>query len=175
MSKKFNVQKHTDDINSSFGTSSGWLKPLDELFDNIRKRMQWYVDDNTRLREENKNLKDEHYKDRELKRLNKELEETKDNLYRGFPIYKDEFDNIEKWQQSHMEKMHPRKPQKKIVKYWAESPDYNYVFSPFNLGISQKCYCETCRKKAFKKARGDEEKYQKLLEKYDVEFDFTRW
>lgn len=54
MSKKFNIQKLTDDLNSSFRINSEWLKPLDELFDNIRNRMQLYVDDNTRLREESK-------------------------------------------------------------------------------------------------------------------------
>lgn len=174
MSKKFNVHKYTDDINSSFGTSSGWLKPLDELFDNIRNRMQWYVDDNVRLREENEKLKSEHYKDDEIKRLNKELEETKDNLYRGFPIFEDEDVKIRNWQKEHLKNMHPEPP-KKIIKYWAEGPNYNYVFKPFELGIVQKCYCETCRKKAFKEAKGDLEKYEKLLKKYDVEFDFTRW
>lgn len=175
MSKKFNIQKLTDNLNSSFRINSEWLKPLDELFDNIRNRMQLYVDDNIRLREENEKLKSEHYKDKELKRLNEELEKIEEDLYRGFPIYKDELDNIEKWQQSHIKKMHPKNPQKKHVKYWAKGPDYNYMFSPFELGISQKCYCETCRKKAFKESKGDEEKYKKLLEKYDVEFDFTRW
>lgn len=174
MSKKFNIQKFTDDLNSSFGISSEWLKPLDELFDNIRNRIQLYVDDNIRLREENEKLKSEHYKDKELERLNEELEKIKEDLYRGFPIFEDEDVEIKKWQKNHTEKMHPKSP-KKIAKSWAEGPDYNYVFSPFELGISQKCYCETCRKKAFKEAKGDLEKYNKLLEKYDVEFDFTRW
>ena len=163
-----------EDLESEFGIAGNWLKPLQDNFDNIKARMQWYVDDNTRLRKENKELKDEHYKDKELKRINKELEEVKQDLHRGFPIYEDEYKEIEKWRKAHTEKMHPNLPEKP-VKYWAEGPDFNYMFSPFELGIVKKCYCENCRRKAQKEAKGDLEKYKELLKKYDVEFDFTGW
>lgn len=178
MSRK-NINRFPDDYDyrlypdDFIDDSCECVHPFDEMFDNIKKRVQKYVDENKKLREENFKLKSEHYKDTEIKKLNDYIEGLKEDLYRGFPILKEEFDEIEKWQQSHTKKMHPRKPQKKIVKYLADSPDYNYSFSPFELGIAQKCYCETCRLKAFKESKGDLEKYEDLLKKYDVEFDFS--
>ena len=49
MSKK-NFKNYTDDLESRFGISSlGWLEPLHENFDNIEKRMKFYVEENIKL------------------------------------------------------------------------------------------------------------------------------
>lgn len=50
------------------------------------------------LGEENKKLKDEHYKDSEMQRMKTELEKAKDDLHRGFPISKEEEEKIKEWQ-----------------------------------------------------------------------------
>ena len=41
------------------------------------------------LEEENKKLKDEHYKDSEMQKMEAELKKAKEYLYRGFPISKE--------------------------------------------------------------------------------------
>lgn len=46
------------------------------------------------LEEENKKLKDEHYKDSEMQRMEAELKKAKEDLYRGFPISEKEQEKI---------------------------------------------------------------------------------
>lgn len=53
------------------------------------------------LGEENKKLKEEHYKDSEMQRMEAELKKAKEDLYRGFPISKEEEEQIRKWQLKH--------------------------------------------------------------------------
>ena len=52
------------------------------------------------LEEENKKLKDEHYKDSEMQRMATELKEAKEDLYRGFPISEKEQEKIREWELS---------------------------------------------------------------------------
>lgn len=168
---KNNFKRYTDDLESKFGVSSlGWLEPLHENFDNIEKRMKFYVEENVKLREENDKLKSEHYKDKELKNIEEKLEKLKSDLYRGFPIYENEEEAIKKWQKAHAKKMHPQPKTKKIRKYSGYS--FGYEFVPFELGIAETCYCTACRERALTESKGDIEKYKKLLKKYDAEFDF---
>lgn len=58
------------------------------------------------LEEENKKLKDEHYKDSEMQRMKTELKKAKDDLYRGFPISKEEEEKIKEWQLKHDAEKH---------------------------------------------------------------------
>ena len=53
------------------------------------------------LEEENKKLKDEHYKDSEMQRMEAELKKAKEDLHRGFPISKEEQERIREWQLEH--------------------------------------------------------------------------
>lgn len=58
------------------------------------------------LEEENKKLKDKHYKDSEMQRMETELKEAKDDLYRGFSISKEEQEKIREWQLKHDAEKH---------------------------------------------------------------------
>ena len=58
------------------------------------------------LEEENKKLKDEHYKDSEMQKMKTELKKAKDDLYRGFPISKEEEEKIKEWQLKHDAEKH---------------------------------------------------------------------
>lgn len=164
------MKNFTDDINSRFGIEGEWLNPLKENFDNIEKRMKFYVDENIRLREENEYLKKENYKDLELAKLNKEYEELKEDLFRGYSISKDEENAISKYEKEHTNKMHPQKYKNGKLKW--SGADFDYIFSSFELGVSGTCICESCLRKARKEAKGDEEKYEKLIKKYDAKFTF---
>lgn len=57
-----------------------------------------------RLREENKRLKDDHYKDEELQLMKNKLEEFQEDLARGFPIWECDQIKIDKWVEEHKKK-----------------------------------------------------------------------
>lgn len=96
------------------------------------------------LEEENKKLKDEHYKDSEMQRMKAELKEAKEDLYRGFPISKEEEKRIKKWQDKHDAEAHGLKTFKERVHAGGcIGGRYTYEFIPtsiFTVGII-KCSC----------------------------------
>lgn len=70
--------------------------------DGLKKRDEEIV----RLREENKRLKDEAYKDSELQMMKSKCEAMKEELNRGFPITEDEDTKIREWIEKHLAKRH---------------------------------------------------------------------
>ena len=60
----------------------------------------------TRLREENKRLRDEAYKDSELQMMKSKCEAMQEELNRGFPITEDEDTKIREWIEKHLTKRH---------------------------------------------------------------------
>lgn len=55
----------------------------------------------SQLQEENNRLKDEHYKDEELKKLQEKIKELQGDCARGFPISKDEQEVIDEFRKEH--------------------------------------------------------------------------
>lgn len=99
---------------------------LDKLFLQWKDkfmRMQERVD---RLEEENKKLKDEHYKDSEIARLKEENDKYLKDIYRGFTISEEEEKAINKWK----EEINKNRLLTKI------SFSYSYTFNPTPLGVA---------------------------------------
>jgi hypothetical protein len=61
-----------------------------------------------RLREENKRLMEESYKDSELQMMKSKCEAMQEDLRRGFPISEDEKSTINLWMASHVVNKHKR-------------------------------------------------------------------
>lgn len=61
-----------------------------------------------RLREENKRLMEESYKDSELQMMKSKCEAMQEDLRRGFPISEDEKSTINLWMDSHVVNKHKR-------------------------------------------------------------------
>lgn len=83
-------------------------------------------------------------KDEELQKLRNELEETKEGLYRGFPIWKDEKDKIEEWIDKHLEEKHGLTTlNEKAMAGGAIGGMFTYEFIPTNIGTigTIKCSC----------------------------------
>ena len=97
-------------------------KVLQALYDHYRA----VINSNEYLREENKRLKNEQYKDEELDKMKKDYERMKDAYYRGFPISKEEDKKIKKW----MDNIIADGPDMKI-----NSARFHYEFYPTALGI----------------------------------------
>ncbi|RHS64535.1 hypothetical protein DW955_03270 [Ruminococcus sp. AM45-9BH] len=65
------------------------------------------------LQNQNKKLKEEHYKDTELQKMKEELERVRADMYRGFPISAEQEQRIKEWQDKHDAEVHGLKHLKK--------------------------------------------------------------
>ena len=115
-----------------------------------------------------KELQDEKYKDKELQKMQKELKETKEDLYRGFSITEEEEKNISNWKKEHDTKAHNNPSQH----HGCIGGGYTYRFYPTSIGTIGECVCSRCSRKAMRNAAGDYDKYGKLLKIYDGIFTF---
>ena len=94
------MSEYWSDYNGKFTTGYD-SNDIDKCFDSIKMSMQDLEKRNKYLQEENKKLKDEHYKDEEILKLQQELQEVRENKYRGFEITKEEKEKIDKWTNEH--------------------------------------------------------------------------
>lgn len=150
-----------------------------EAFESIQKSILWYKKDANRLREKVNYLESENYKDEELQNMKAQLEKIQENYWRGFPITKEESDNIHKWKKNHDATEHGNKDSY----HGTIGGGYTYEFIPTSLGTFGTCYCSICKNKAMiagatantpaaKKIGFDKEVYYDYLEKHNGSFDF---
>ena len=76
------------------------------IIKNVEDGMKKRDEEITRLREENKRLRDEAYKDSELQMMKSKCEAMQEELNRGFPITEDEDTKIREWFEKHLTKRH---------------------------------------------------------------------
>lgn len=93
------------------------------------------------LRDNNKHLQDENYKDEELARMKKELEAERKAKANGFEIWEDEWKAIKAWQDEHELGFH--KNTSGFPRGGAIGGCYKYEFVPTSIGIfgTVKCNC----------------------------------
>ena len=93
---------------------------------------------------QNQNLINEKYKDQELSRMKKDLEEMKADYYRGFPISKNKQDKIDKWINKHEKEAHNfRTIGDQMRRGGCIGGTYTYEFIPTSIGTigTIKCNC----------------------------------
>lgn len=119
-----------------------WRNDLDEAL----KKLDLLIESKNRcisaLQAENKQLKDEHYKDKEISRLNAVLESALDDLNRGFPINSEEYERIERWKLEHLKTKHP-KAFANPGYFGAIGGNFSYRFTPTSIGTAGVVAC-TC-------------------------------
>ena len=138
------------------------LKDFDDMFEGMRVEVKSLFDRINWLQKENKRLQEENYKDEELTKMKKELDNVRKDLYRGFGISQEENESVRNWEKKHNKKYHQSR--------WNGA--VTYMFVPTNIGTFGSVCCDKCRYKAMRNAKGDTEKYNKLLKEYDAEFTF---
>lgn len=79
-------------------SSTYFTDSVSDLCQGIIDKVDTYEKRIKYLEEENKKLKDEHYKDSEMQRMEAELKKAKEDLYRGFPISEKEQEKIREWE-----------------------------------------------------------------------------
>lgn len=87
------------------------------------------------LQEENKKLREEHYKNEELQQMKERVEKAEKDLYRGFPITEEEDKRLKEWINNH-EKEHSGG-------HGCCGGKYSYIFLPTSIGTvgTVKCSC----------------------------------
>ena len=174
-----------------FGFPEGSQYPIEDLTDKINQQYKDLQEQNEKLKAENAQLKNEHYKDMELIKLKKEINDLKETCYRGFPITKDEAGTSAEWHENHMLKHHEDEIiETKIRKQSTFRPIYTFV--PTHIGTFGSVYCEECKAKADKELNDFmvinkfleefnpdwkirekiKEKKRALYKKYDCEYEF---
>lgn len=96
------------------------------------------------LENENKKLRDEHYKDGELSKMKDELERNRKDMFRGFPISEKEEQRIKEWKLKHETEDHGLDtPEKRLKSAGCCGGRYTYEFFPCAIGTSGvvKCSC----------------------------------
>lgn len=117
---------------------------LDDCLKSIQYRNKDNEDRIKYLVEENKKLKEDHYKDEEIQKMQQKLDKMQKAYYRGFPISEDEEKAIEEWKKKHDAQAHGWRTA--LMRQKAEGVSggrYTYVFVPTALGTCGivKCHC----------------------------------
>jgi dGTP triphosphohydrolase len=76
------------------------------IIKNVEDGLKKRDEEITRLREENKRLRDEAYKDSKLQMMKRKMQAMQEELNRGFPITEDEDTKIREWIEKHLTKRH---------------------------------------------------------------------
>lgn len=97
------------------------------------------------LEEENKKLKDEAFKDEELKMMQEKLKQTSDALMNSFQISKKEWDKIHEWKKQHEADVHGLHTLKeRIFAHGAAGGGYRYEFYPTSIVTFGSVVCDRC-------------------------------
>lgn len=113
----------------------GWLEEYqtNECVENLQvviDRLRGKDKQINHLQKENNRLKDEYYKDEELKRLQEKIENLQGDCMRGFPISKDKQEKIDMIREEH----------KKKCPYCG----FNYLFVPTAIVTFGYVKCDVC-------------------------------
>lgn len=117
---------------------------LERCFETIRTALAQNARRIQYLEEENKKLKEEAYRDKELARMKELLEEARKDLSRGFDISEAEEKAIDEWIEKHEAKKRKLKtPYQRMKAQGVSGGRYSYHFYPTALGTAGviRCYC----------------------------------
>ena len=128
-------EKEVFDADGRLSGYSECLEMLRRHQANYRRRIEY-------LENENRKLKDEHFKDNYIKKLQNENERILSDSRRGFPITEEEDRAIRKWQQSHLTEKHPE-ALKNQGYFGPIGGNWTFTFIPTSIGIigEVSCYC----------------------------------
>lgn len=117
-----------------------------ETIENLCSKIQEIDDGKDRrikyLEKENKELKDEHYKNSEMQIMKEQLDRMRKDYYRGFPISDKEDDAIKEWCNKHDVEAHGLNTlDKKLKAGGCIGGRYSYKFVPTSIGVSGSIVC----------------------------------
>lgn len=112
------------------------LRDLDECLESIRIINERNKETIKRLSEQNRKLKEEHYKDEIVQRMQQRLDQMSADYYRGFPISEKEKAAIDAWKLAHEKEAHGGDSYAGAI-----GGRYSYHFVPTSIGTSGVIRC----------------------------------
>lgn len=114
------------------------MKDIETALEDLKYLYIRQQEENDRLRNQNKELQDEHWKDETLQKMKARLDLVEDNARRGFPISEEENRKIVEWQQKHIQEKHKGNGYAGAI-----GGRFSYIFIPTGIGTFGSCRC-TC-------------------------------
>ena len=127
------------------------IKLVEDKIEDLKQILLSLTHNNDRLQRQFNELYEEKWANTTLQNMKKELEQVKQNMYRGFPITEAEEKKINNWILKHDEEIHNNPNHYHGV----SGGGYEYAFHPTGLGTISYCICSSC------KSRGLREKGEK--------------
>lgn len=125
---------------SKYFTSGIIVYNFDDCIAALRRRNEDQIKQIEYLEKENKELRNNHYKDAELQRVNSDLKKMRNDYNRGFPISEEEQKLINKWKEKHETEIHKVATADHKSKI-ATHGSYSYHFVPTSIGTSGTIRC----------------------------------
>lgn len=141
------------------------IKLVENKIEDLKQTLLFMTNINDRLQRQFNELYDEKWADTTLQNMKNELEQAKQDMYRGFPISEAENKKINNWILKHDEEVHNNPNHYHGV----SGGGYEYSFYPTGLGTIGYCICENCKRKAIKE-KG--EKYWDYLKEHNSYVEF---
>ena len=114
-------------------------KEAKEIMDELQNLISDYQRRIENLQKENKELKDNAYKDKELQDMREDVKFWKEAAIRGFPIYENEQNELDKQFHEHLPEIKIT-DKRKFVKY-PKHMIIKYEFYPTEIGTMKKAVC----------------------------------
>ena len=136
--------------NIKYGTTvDGEYMEVDTV-DNCMKMLRYRFDDQKktieRLKNQNKELTDSQYKDKELQKMKSELDKMQREYNSGFPITDKEWEAIEAWKGKHDREVHGLTEYNERIG-GAIGGRYTFEFIPCTIGTVGTIKCGDCGEK----------------------------
>ena len=116
----------------------------EEFIKNVKYHYEKCKAANDRLKKENAELKDEHYRDEELQKWKAIAEEARADCNRGFPISEREWEAVKAWMDQHDREAHTLSlgdDSTFVKRGGAIGGNYKYEFIPTSIGVIGTVYC----------------------------------
>lgn len=104
---------------------------FDELLEKLKAKYEWLKLHKERVEKENEHHRNETYKIGYVSKLREENKRLKEDYYRGFPISKEEKEAIDKWADEHY----------KTCPYKRAGYSYHFYPSPLGVSGVVQCSC----------------------------------
>lgn len=141
------------------------IKLVEDKIADLKKTLLYMTHINNKLQRQFNELYDKKWADTTLQNMKKELEQVKQNMYRGFPITEAEEKKINNWILKHDEEVHGNPKHY----HGASGGGYEYSFHPTGLGTIGYCICGICKSRGL---REKGEKYWDYLKEHNGYIEF---
>lgn len=141
------------------------IKLVENKIEDLKQTLLYMTHNNDRLQRKFNELYDKKWADTTLQNMKKELEQVKQDMYRGFPITKEEEKKINNWILKHDEEVHSNPKHYHGV----SGGGYEYTFHPTGLGTIGYCICGICKSRGLHE---EGEKYWDYLKEHNGYIEF---